>query len=333
MPASRKFVVKTLENFILIALFGGFFAVPVYLSTYTPRFLWVAGGVFVLVLFATTFFRRGVAIGRGFADFMPVAFIPLSVWAARSGHGGLVTVFSVVMVIVIIGSFVLLHMARMDETLEVMPLSSAAPVRRIISFNYKLMAGLAGLVLVLTLVLFFAVVMPVFGILAEIFPGLPEFVHPERPDMEVAQRPMGGLRDLETPGMLSREQSPVMQIFGLVIRIVFSVFIVVAVAFCGYMIIRAFLKWSGTRKIYYEQMAKDMDAIDEKEFILPIRKKERTQQPDNEIRRRFKAAVKRHIKNGVPIEKSDTPSDMQVRITAEDIGVGEYEQVRYGEIT
>ncbi|MCL1863027.1 MAG: hypothetical protein FWF78_05635 [Defluviitaleaceae bacterium] len=333
MPESRKFVVKMLENFIFISLLFGFFSVPVYVEMLTFRFVFIVGVAIALVIVGSTFSRRRVMIGRGFIDFMPVAFVPLSFWAARGQHFGLVTIFSVVMVVVIIMSFVVLHMAKMDETLEVLPLSSAAPLRRIIGFNYRMMAGLAGLILVLGVLTFFIIVIPAFAIIAEIFPGLPDFRQTERYDGGRSLFPMGGPERPDALGMLSlrNDPSPIMRIIGVVVQTVFIVFIVFSLVFCAYMVIRAFLKWSSTRAVFYEQTAKDMDSADEKEFILPFKKRD-TSQPTNEIRRRFRAAIKRHMKNGVPIEKSDTPSDMQLRI-AEDIGVGEYEKARYGNLT
>jgi hypothetical protein len=77
-----------------------------------------------------------------------------------------------------------------------------------------------------------------------------------------------------------------------------------------------------------------LNITDEREFIRPaprLRSLRATPAPLHPIRKLFKDTAKKHVKMGVPIKHSDTPTDMKNRIHSEDIGglVEEYETVRY----
>jgi len=306
----------------------------IFVSGVFLQAVWLGAMILVALISLGHYFKRGVAVGAGFVFLCAAIFIVLSVWAASGFHWPLVALYTVLLVISTIGCIVLLHMVQMDISLDAMQLSSAQPVRRIISFNYKLVAGLAAGILILTLIVFFLVTAPLFGFIAGLFSESQERDRDDSPvETAVTESDFDYQQSREWDFGLSpyRSDEEITNVGPLL-----NILIAVAAA-CGvyilYKVFTAFFGWLNRRKFYSSDF-NDTNAQDEREFILPRRKKEKPaprSQKEHPIRRLFRETITRHIKAGVTINPSDTPADMTKRIQTEDLSVlsERYANIRY----
>jgi hypothetical protein len=290
----------------------------------------------IMVISLAHYFKRGIAVGNGFVFLCGLIFIVLAVWAERGGHTPLVVLYGVLLLVSTIGCLALLHMVQMDVSLDAMQLSSAQPVKRIIKFNYRLVAGFCVGILVAALVVAFAAVVPLMRVAGEILPdewNLPTWTPRQREPREL---PEGRGLDLGFP-MLdghfieeTEQPGPV----AIVIQFVLVIVGLTGAAWLVFKVLQAIFILLNNRRKYYPSEFTDHAAEDEREFILPTGKKKKTRRfgEEHPVRKKFRETITRHIKLGVEIAPHDTPSDMKKRVISEDLDalVGEYVKVRYG---
>jgi len=338
LPFWGNFVLRRIfKNFwvSLVAHSGfpiiAFFLLPEMFS----RVFWVGATIAMAVYSLKHYFRIQPSSGSGFMVFGGGAIVVLSIGAAFAGYWPLVPIYPPLFLIMAIGRMVLSHMLQMDVSLEAVQLSSAQPVERIISFNYKLMAGLSAAVLAATLLLFFVLVNPAMNIAAQRFQFPWTLPMPDFYDMAVREPP-GTINEFDILSMLGDGDAEpslfgrIMSIFLLLLG-VFSVAGAVILVF----IVTFNAITNGLNKKHFSHSENASDTEDTREFIRRTKtsRKRRDPQGEHPIRRLFRKTVSRHIKMGVPIMKSDTPTDISKRITSEDISslASNYADIRYRE--
>jgi len=125
-----------------------------------------------------------------------------------------------------------------------------------------------------------------------------------------------------------------------IILMFFAVPIVICVLIVLLMKLLRNIQWRGP--IFFRRaqglVSASDDTDDECEFLSDherTRKKRRyfwqKAEPEQPIRKQFRKKIVQHKRRGAPITSADTPSEMAVRITAEDIDalVAQYQEVRY----
>lgn len=301
------------------------------------------------VLIAVALAVHSISYAFGKAPTTNMSFIILSVmlygtlslWASYQGMLPLPFIYPLVLAVIIIGRTILLSMLQMDKSLNALQSQAKQPIEKILTFNYKLVAGLLATIIVMTVVLYFVLVAPTLRTAVGMFPGIPDFVPWEDDSQgyvdQLAQVPVG--HELSE---LMGEPTPsiVWQIIGLLFRIVMTIALFViggvlifAVLYYAPRAIFRFLSSSAPKK-QGEVISQDMEDVREFIFLENIPKRKRPfwgKSKENPVRRLFRETVVKHIKKGVPIQQSDTPTEMSLRISAEDISklADEYAQIRY----
>jgi len=300
-----------------------------------PRIVWTGATVIIALYSLGHYFRREPSSGAGFMVFGGGAIVVLSIVAARMGYWPLLAIYPPLLLFMGIGRTVLSHMLQMDVSLEAVQLSSAQPVERIISFNYKLMLGLGVVMLALTLVVFSVLVEPIMNIIADRF-HFPWTIHISDVEYTVPPDDRGATQNW-SDSLMQFDEETEPTLLAQVMQIIFRVISVLAVVvFVAVIIILVFTTiMNALNKEHFTQPEHISDTEDKREFILPRRVKTtgRRRKPHDEhpVRRLFRETVSRHMKMGVPIDKSDTPTDMVGRIESEDITklANDYADVRY----
>jgi len=347
LPFSWHFILRRLIKSFWISLPVHFIfpavALLVFLGTTDTMFstAWVflefmvwAAAVVIPVLYSLSHYFRPEPSGWGFGGFAGVAFIVMSFVAAHQGIWVFLIIYPALLVIVIIGQVIVSHMVGMDTSLDAVQLSSAQPVRQIISFNYKLVSGLGVVLAALTLILFFALVSPVLTMIANNFQfgGFslrPIEIEPPTPAAH-DPLPMAFPPEYLLPFEYA-EPSRFAEILGVVFDVIAIVGIAVLVILGIIGLYRAIVNSLNRRRL---TPVNDAVIQDEKEFIFPTINilSPKDQKSEHPIRRQFRKTVARHMKKGVPVKKTDTPTDITKRIKSEDITAltQDYSQVRYG---
>ena len=282
---------------------------------------------------------RGVSVTDSYITVTDLAFIAISLWAAWAGHWHLVALYPSLLVFMVVGRTVVAHMVEMDMSLEAIQLASTQPVKQIITFDYKLAAGLAVFMIGGAVILHLLILSPIIAALWDIFPGLPRPMldlnfetTTEYQDMYIPAEPQAPDHISEYFQDVDRIQFTIPRFIVLLFQILIGGVILAVIIGVIYTIMRSIIYFLGRRVEAHEPEDFMGEAIDEKEFVFPkskiLRKRNTNEHP---IRRLFRETAKKHVKMGVPIEKSDTPTDMANRIQAEDISglTKEYAQVRY----
>jgi len=310
--------------------------VPALFAIIGVGFVWVLMALVLAGHSLLYMVRKEPRDTTGFIALATTLFIILSLWAAYMAHWQLLAVYPGLFLAAAVGRLVIMHMVQMDKSLEAILESSPQPVDAIIKFDYKLVAGLAVVMICIAAVLYFLIFAPILGAAWGIVPGLPPL--DQRPPQEELIRE---LIDPDTifPDAPPRDQytamSPLFRFLDVFFRILATVATFFILAFLLFVIARAIVRFLSRRS----RGDNSPDALrgiqEEREFILPQikrRKRARTVFADEHpVRRRFREKVQNHMKMGVPIKKSDTPTDMTKRIQSEDISdlAEAYAPVRY----
>ncbi|MCL1843137.1 MAG: hypothetical protein FWF79_04935 [Defluviitaleaceae bacterium] len=298
------------------------------------RLIWVGAAIIIAAMSLGTYFRRGGFSGVGSVFLCAAVFIALSIWAAQGEYWVLVALYPSLLAASSIACVALVHMVQMDMSLEAVQLSSAQPVKGIISFNYRLVAGLSAGILVLTIIVYFAFAGPVLNFITSLSPQLPQLTRPAAYEDELQrEQPMG--RDWTDPysalPFTPREPSAFARFVHLLLQIIITLVGIFGAGFFIFVIARAIFRRLSYRP--YEYGITDKNADDTREFIFNRRKKAKPVyvRSDDSTRKLFRETINRHIKAGVVIKKSDTPTDMVKRIETEDISAlaRDYAKVRY----
>ena len=271
-------------------------------------------------------------IRSNFAFMCAIVLIPMALWATAGGHWPLAAIYPFIMVFVVIGQLIFKHMVQMDRALAAIQLLSDKPVKKIISFDYKAMAGLAALLIGVTIVLNILVVAPSVNTVVSLFPPLSDF---QTVDDGPAWHGMtGGMSSGMGFGSLpDSDPSPLMLFAGYTLRVVIGVVVAILLAILAFLVLRGVLRFLTMRSQVNRQRPGMEEKEIEREFVLTPDHKRRVYKRSKEhpLRRRFRETAQKHIEKGVPIIESDTPTDMANRIQEENIGTlaEDYSKVRY----
>ena len=340
--------------FIAVAAFTYFFLIRCLIKPVVPLFLahiivpiavwFLAPGLFYILLYVSMValmvvfslfqrYKRTRTFSSEFLIFVPVFFVVFTLIMASQGHGYMSALFGVLIVIVSIGGRLHVRMTHINSSLEAITQSSNQPVEKILAFDYKAVVVLGVLLVGLILLLNAFVVRPALEAVVDRWPDIQfEPVVPPEPEGIGAGVPpemgvIGYFMSLPArgPALLWRILDFLLLYVGLpLFALVFCVLI--------FRITRNIYKRLRKRK--NQELNLDDSFDDIKEFIrTPRAKRSRFLAPrsENRLRRLFRETVTRHMKNGVPIIKSDTPGQMTGKIHGEDIRelAEEYAGVRY----
>jgi len=327
---------QVIKNFGLLLVSHMVFPVAfMIIAPASSRFMWVLFAVF-LAGFSLMRFFWGESKNTGQAvSLSAIMFIALSWAAANAGVFSLVVLYSVLLVLVTVGRVIVTHMRQMDASFDAIQ-PPAAQKARIVSFNYKLMAGLGVVMIAVVSAIYFGFVAPVQNFILQQFTELPTLYQTaphEGYDMQFHDREIidFGLNHAEYG-----EPSSMWLVIDVLLRVIGGAIVVGIIVFLTYVIARAIIKLMRLRAVSGGADSLDDSTIDEREFILPDMinrmKRNSVQEEEHPVRRLFRETVQAYMKKGVPVKKSDTPTDISNRVDAEDFSplANEYSRVRYG---
>ena len=302
--------------------------VGVAMSSFHGTFWWVIMAI-ALAIHSVVFAFRGPPTEK--AGFMATCAILIggaSITAALVGYGSLV--YPALLTIAVVGRILLIRMVKMDVSLDTMYNTYNQPINKIMAFDYKLMLGLFAAFAIVSVILYLIFFAPVYGLIMDNIPTPPRFefdaegrglLHYDRTGMP----PAGD--DFRIHGHRSFWNT-----IGSVFFLITGIILTIGIIYGAFIILR-FLANRKTAKAKPGMESCDLE--DEREFILPRtnnRRHRRAMETNlHPIRRLFRDTAKKHIKMGVSIKQSDTPTDIARRIITEDIGelASEYAEVRY----
>jgi len=266
-----------------------------------------------------------------------VIFTALSFWAAIGSNWFFVSVYTSLMLFVAIARLIVIHIINVDSSLKAAE-SSSQPIRRIIAYNYKLLAGFVLAFSGIVVAVYFTLMRPILLAVGTAVGRLPAL---ERVEYIVIEEnlPTFATR-VATPWWLRvlhfwDYMNPVATnyVVSLILDIILGIAVFSASVGMVYLILRVIFRFLNMRaKAGIHKPLSEFE--DEKEFINPS-KTRRVKRTRNEhlLRRLFRETVQKHIKMGVPIKNTDTPTEMTVRVRDRDFDslADEYSRVRYGE--
>jgi len=335
VPAMINFLLRRVTNQLgkLIAIHS---VLPILLVVILPNNMITAVWVTItagLALFSVIFaFRKPPTEAASFIAPCATLFVILSLWSASIGSWHLTVIYPFLLAIAVTGRILLLRLIKMDRSLEAMHLSYKQPIDKIVAFDYKLTAGLIAALVGVSLAMYLLLIAPIAGAIFRAVPALPQIDIDSGREMPDDTRLESSLPITDLLNIPERAPSPFWEFLT---RIAFGIVSLAIIAIILYGLYR-FLMLLLSRRAGNDGMHVDSASTeDEREFIRPqSRTRNRVRSAFTElhpIRRLFKETAKKHIKMGVSIKQSDTPTDIKNRIHSEDISnlAEEYAQVRY----
>jgi len=281
-------------------------------------------------------FNNEPASASSFVVTSTILFVILSLVAGSRGYWPLVAIYPPIIVGIAIGRHMLMRMLQMNKSLGVTQSTSQKPVVKILAFDYKVTIGLVVLMVGMIMAFYVFVIGPALRLAVDIFPGLPDIEFSDAPPPIVPATPPEGVDISDIFEAMPERSNIFMLILGWLLRMAFSLIAVAAVSGLLILIVRIIIRFIGLRSQGQKQMEDTDGYEDEKEFMFPVEKWRNRRRKifgknEHPVRRLFRETAQKHIKNGVPIIKSDTPTEIANRIQTENIGglVEEYSQVRY----
>ncbi|MDR1000259.1 MAG: hypothetical protein LBL96_05600 [Clostridiales bacterium] len=266
-----------------------------------------------------------------------IVYVVFCAVAEHNGLTGLIGIYVTLATVTVAAGVLEAHLVNVDSSLDSLTAESTQPVKPILSFNNKIITGFLIILLALVFGSRYMMIDRIVRALGQGFLTLIKFIFslftykPEQVDdygeIEVAQPPENvfGIEEQEEPFWLWEYVEKILVALVTVLLVVGFVALIVYVIYVIY-------------KRFFESARMDED---EKEFIMPNLFKEMVGKqgkriaswflPVNRIRRVFKRKIISHIKKGVQISQSDTPTQMKDKIQSEDISglVKEYGAARY----
>ena len=335
VPAIINFLLRRVTNQLgkLIAIHS---VLPILLVVILPSNMITAVWVTItagLALFSVIFaFSKPPTEAASFITPCAALFVLLSLWSASIGSWHLTVIYPFLLTIAVAGRILLLRLIKMDRSLEAMHLSYKQPIDKIVAFDYKLTAGIIVALVGISLAIYLLIIAPIASAIFRAIPALPEIETESDRVMPDAAPFQPSLSMTDLFDIPERAPSPIVE---LLTRIFFGVVSLAILAIMLYGIYR-FLMFLLSHSTHKNNIHADSaNTEDEREFIRPkSRTRNRIRSAFTElhpIRRLFKETAKKHIKMGVSIKQSDTPTDIKNRIHSEDISslAEEYAQVRY----
>ena len=271
-----------------------------------------------------------------------VIFILISIWMAIEGNWFFVSVYTLLTLFVAIARLIVIHIINVDSSLKAAE-SSSQPIRKIIAFNYKLLAGFVLVFSGVVAAVYFALIRPVLlAVVTAIgrLPGLEQHVEQITRDEYLGPIFRRGFTDIDDITLLLlfwNHINPAHTNYAayLIVNILLGAMVIALVLGIGYIVLRIIFRFMNMRAKtgIHKPLSKFED---EKEFISPNRtRRSKRAKVKNEhaLRRLFRETIQKHIKMGIPIKNTDTPTEMTVRVRDRDFDslADEYSRVRYGE--
>ncbi|MCL2286462.1 MAG: hypothetical protein FWC32_08880 [Firmicutes bacterium] len=261
-----------------------------------------------------------------------IILIIFTFWAVNTGNWVLVPMYPVLLAIIVIGRILLIRMIKMDRSLDAIHMSYKQPIDKIITFDYKLTIGLIVAITGVSLVIYLLLISPVSNVIVNMRREAVELDFEGR-GLQETPRPAPSVHINRLFQLEEHPSSPFWDLLSSVVFGVASIGIIAGVLYGLYRILMFLLSYSSHRS---KHQTASVSIEDEREFIRPKASKRRSRIRSvltelHPIRRLFKETARRHVKMGVPIKQSDTPTDMAGRIQSEDISslAEEYAEVRY----
>ena len=288
-----------------------------------------------------------------------VAFAAMGVLSARFGFYHLARGFYPFLVLVIsVGYPMYVRMVLLDKTLSAISIASVQPVKRILDFDNRVIACLTGGIILFVLGFSLVFVGPFITAARHIPLPDPMTIMTYTPEddyaddlyaeleriIEILQEDVEEWRTIRIPEGIRR----FLELFMFYLQRVLTFFtltflIVVTIAIIAgavYLIVNMWRRYGRRRSrppLTLDSQEEEMGYtdIEEREFILPVLnfKRRKITSPKDPIRKKFRDKIMEHMKRGVWIPASDTPTEMARRITTEDIRhlASEYSKTRYDE--
>ena len=308
-------------------------ALAIILPTHAGVFVWVAISLWLALHSVIFAFRKTPTDTISFI--VPAAFIlgGISVMDAMYAGTSIFTIlYPALLCIAVLGRILLIRMIKMNSSLDAMHLSYKQPIDKIIVFDYKLIVGIVVVVIAISVIMYVLIIAPLVQLIWNNIPNAPEFGGWTRGELPTgttpAQPPTASQADIPAP--------PVFRFWNALATVLFGITGIGMLIGTAYGIYRILLYLSSRRYNRDQLESAPTNIQDEREFIRPRAKKQRKKAlvaiaELHPIRRMFRDTAKKHIKVGVQIKKSDTPTDIVTRIRSEDISTlaEEYAEVRY----
>jgi len=268
-----------------------------------------------------------------------VIFILISIWMAIEGNWFFVSVYTLLTLFVAIARLIVIHIINVDSSLKAAE-SSSQPIRKIIAFNYKLLAGFVLVFSGIVAAVYFTIIRPVLlavGTAIGRLPALERHVEQITRDEYLGPIFRPRLTDIDGITLLIfwNHMNPSRTNYAayLIINILLGAMTIALVLGIGYIVLRIIFRFINMRAKtgIHKPLSKFED---EKEFISPSRtRRVKRTKKEHALRRLFRETVQKHIKMGVPIKNTDTPTEMTVRVHDRNFDslADEYSRVRYGE--
>jgi len=279
-------------------------------------------------------FRRTQTFTPEFLIFSPLVLIALALFVGSQGHGHMYFLYAVILIIVCVGGKLHIRMTTVNTSLDVIAQTSVQPVQKILAYDYKVMLILGVIIIGLAIAISTIVIRPVLEAISNISINI---------DLSVGEDPIDAWEMLPEPPANASDITQLLTSYNprgpFFLWRVLELFLIFAVLpYIGIKLLIFLYRFIGS---FFEKLqAKDtpnfeVTGFEEiKEFIrTPKVKKLRKRglHNENKVRQLFRDTVVRHIKKGVPIQKSDTPGQMAGKIATDDISglVEDYWAVRY----
>ena len=296
---------------------------------------------FVMAMVLTVFslyqrYRRATSVTSELVSFAPLTLIVLGLIAVYYGTINVVVPYTIMIIITAAGGRLHQRMTQVDMSLAAISQNSTQPVKKILDFDYKAMIVLSALLVAAILVLNAVVFRPLLSFIVGRIPNL-------NLDLTISDDDFmtyfggaggGGITDVHEliAGQEVYRSFLIWRILDVVLFIVLPVLIgVFAFTALVGLLHNIYMRW---KKRGPETPEIADGGGDIKEFLKGPRLRNlwrRGPGNENKLRKHFRETVARHIKKGVPIQKSDTPMQIAGKIVSEDIGelADAYGGVRY----
>ncbi|MCL2420577.1 MAG: hypothetical protein FWD03_01855 [Defluviitaleaceae bacterium] len=337
MPFFINFLARHFIRNVILMIFAHLaFPVAAYFAVadFIPRIITV---IILLLFMLYSLVRRikgkAVAEEQLFCTFGSLSLAIMCFAGISLGHHYAAIVYPILIMVIIIGHAIYSRMAKVDMSLEVITQTSTQPVRQILALDHKMMPVLVAVLLLFTFVAYVAFADPLMRLIASHI-SIPQF---ETTGYDGPFINTNHFSMLQAPGLsflaMGAETHPIWAFLdAMIYYLLMSVAALLAAALLITSIVTLY------RLLGHKKAAPAYAGEDEKAFVIPEKVKNARRKlwdffpmPEDKTRRMFRKKIMKHKKMGVPINKSDTPTQMVDRIQSEDISAlaTEYEKVRY----
>jgi len=309
---------------------GAFFLAP---DIYT-QVLYIGVAAVLAIFSLQQRHTRSASFTAGFSFGAPVMLIAFAIFLGTQGYDYMI-IYAVLIVFTSVCSKLHIRMVHVNDSLEVITQTSTQPVKKILAFDYKAMVVLSVVIVGMIIFLHVFLVRPILEAVSEI--NINFQLDPLPPYQDYIQEPDDAMiPDLAGAGLEYIPYSGpwlLWRILEWLLVLLVPPAVVLGVGYFIFRLVRGIYRQLGMKSDKKHEHASGYEDI--KEFIRPTKSKRSWlfgRRGEHKLRRLFRETMTRHMKKGVPIEKTDTPMQMAGKIKAEDTHnlADEYAAVRYG---